>query len=59
MIGQTIFHYRVVEKISEGRMGQVDLAQNTKLIAAESASLVPSLRLTCMSLGVGWSLTQE
>ncbi len=31
MVGQTIFHYKVVEKIGQGGMGEVFLAQDATL----------------------------
>ena len=31
MVGQTIFHYKVVEKIGQGGMGGVFLAQDVTL----------------------------
>jgi hypothetical protein len=36
MIGQTISHYRVLEKIGEVRMGEVYLAEDTRLRAIQS-----------------------
>ena len=31
MVGQTIFHYKVLGKLGEGRMGEVYLAEDTKV----------------------------
>ena len=39
MVGTTISHYKVVEKIGQGGMGEVYLAEDSRLEVAVSGSL--------------------
>ncbi len=46
MVGTTLSHYKVIEKIGQGRMGVVYRAQATSLkreVAIKPSSIIPTL----------------